>query len=277
MKIVMTDQDGVVLDVNYQATLDECGFQRCRELSEELTLVPNSDTPVARLLNNFRNALGLQLTAAIGEKGAVIRWGTVCRHLMSIPNSILNDYCYKLAELFRKLEARGHCLVAIGDTATWIREGQTFEPKRRLFLLDNLREQTVGCYLRVSDAKGLAQINNDLFAEGSEMIRGLPLPTGLVAEDFNARYGIIIMNASGCSKTKGYQTLRQILETGYPDHEPLSFFMIGDGDSDIIQDPRVIHCAVGNATAAIKQTASFISEQPHTKGFLDCLAWIAQQ
>ena len=61
----MTDQDGVVLDVNYQATLDECGFQRCRELSEELTLVPNSDTPVARLLNNFRNALGLQLTAAI--------------------------------------------------------------------------------------------------------------------------------------------------------------------------------------------------------------------
>ena len=157
-----------------------------------------------------------------------------------------------------------------GDSATWIREGKKFSPNRRILIIDEFRRQTIGFYLRTTNSDGLACLDDDWFYIGSNTIKDIPVPTNIEAKDFNAEYGIIIMNAIGVSKTDGYKFLRQ----KYPQ---ASFYMIGDRDMDIINDTSVVHCAVHNASANFKEIAEFISRKDITAGLIDCLQWIAKQ
>ena len=57
MKIVMIDQDGVLLDRNYETTLDLNGF--LKRLPKGIVVVPNSDTPIERIRANFMLAAGM--------------------------------------------------------------------------------------------------------------------------------------------------------------------------------------------------------------------------
>lgn len=262
MKIVMIDQDGVLLDKNYKTTADMQDF--LRNLPEGFRIVPNSDTPVERILNNFKVVAGLQADITIGEKGAVV----VCYGQTYFISNIqgIDDYLENLKHAFVDLD----CDIAVGDSATWVREEKKFKPNRRMLIIDGLRKQTIGFYLRTTNDDGVACIDNQWFNIGITVVKTIPLPKGLEAKDFNIKYGIIIMNAINVSKTNGYLFLRQ----KYPG---AVFYMIGDGDMDIIDDPNVIHCAVANASTNFKKIARFISDKEITAGLIDCLHWIAKQ
>lgn len=258
----MVDQDGVLMGRNYQTTADVKSF--LQGLPKEIKIIPNSDTPVKRISNNFEVLAGLQTDVVIGEKGAVV----LCGGRISLISNIqgIGDYLKRLRRAFSNLD----CDIVTGDSATWIREGKRFASNRRMLIIDGLRKQTIGFYIRTTNSDGVACLDDLWFNAGVAITKSIPLPTGLEAKDFNAKYGIIIMNAIGVSKTDGYRFLRQ----KYPG---AVFYMIGDGDMDIIDDPNVIHCAVANASTNFKKIARFVSDKEITAGLIDCLQWIVKQ
>lgn len=262
MKIVMIDQDGVLLDRNYKTTLDLNGF--LQKLPRKVMIVPNSDTPIERIGANFFATAGINPCAMIGEKGTIVALGG---KLYSISNIVgIRDYLKRLQRVFSEAD----CDIAVGDSATWIREQKKFSPSRRMLIIDSMRRQTVGFYLRTTNAEGVACLDDEWFAVGSGIAKSIPLPSGIEAKDFNAPYGIVIMNAIGISKTDGFKFLRQ--------HFPRAvFYMIGDGDADIIDDPKVVHCAVANASVSLKNVARFVSDFQVTAGLVDCLRWAMGQ
>jgi hypothetical protein len=255
----MTDQDGVLLDRGYKTTIAIGNF--LQRLPKGIVLVPNSDTPVERISNNFFWAAGIRPEIIIGERGAVVSF---CGKLYTFDHiSGLQSYLKRLKQAF----AGQDCDVAVGDSATWVRDQKIFAPNRRMLIIDDLRRQSIGFYLRTTDSYGVALRDDSWFRAGCRIVKRILLPAGIVANDFNEAYGIVIMDAAGVSKTSGYEFLLQ----KYPTAE---FFMIGDGDADIIGSNRITHCAVANASAKIKKVAKFVSQKTFTEGFLDCLSWI---
>jgi len=259
MKVVMIDQDGVLLGRNYQATIKIADF--FRNLPADVMIVPNSDTPVARIRYNFEQIAGIRPEVVIGEKGAVVALGDRDHFISAIKG--LEEYRQQLISRFGD---RG-CEIVIGDSATWIRERKKFTPNKRMLIVDSYRQQTVGFYIVATDNEGVARLDNEWYEEGSAIVRQLALPQGIEAKDFNAKYGIVIMNAAGITKTDGYRLLLQ----HYPNDQ---FFMIGDSVIDIIEDAKVIHCAVGNACAEFKQKAAYVAPSQITAGLKECLQWI---
>ncbi len=259
MKIVMTDQDGVLLDKSYKTTIAIGSF--LQRIPKGIVLVPNSDTPVERISNNFFWAAGIRPKIIIGERGSVVSFNGKFYTFNHV--SGLQSYLTRLEQVF----AGQDCDVVVGDSATWMRDQKVFLPKRRMLVIDGFRRQSIGFYLRMTDDYGVALRDDAWFRAGCRIAKRIPLPTGIVANDFNDAYGIVIMDAEGASKTSGYEFLFK----KYPGAE---FFMIGDGDADVIESNRVTHCAVANASAKIKKASKFVSERPFTEGFLDCLSWI---
>lgn len=258
----MIDQDGVLLDRNYKTTLDLNGF--LQKLPRRIVIVPNSDTPIERIGTNFSAIAGIKPDTMIGEKGAIVTLGG---KLYSISNIVgIKGYLERLKRVFSAVD----CDIAVGDSATWIREQKKFSPDRHMLIIDSMRRQTIGFYLRTTNAEGIACLDDEWFAMGSSIAKTIPLPEGIEARDFNTSYGIVIMNAIGISKTDGFKFLRQRFPQAI-------FYMIGDGNADIIDDPKVIHCAVANASVDLKIVARFVSDRQITAGLIDCLRWVIRQ
>lgn len=258
----MTDQDGVLFDKSYQSTGEIKSL--VKQLSNDILIVPNSDTPILRAQRNFKRVLGVTPNIVVGEKGAIVLFKKIKYPLGNVRG--IDDFLESLKQSFSQID----CEIVVGDSATWIREKKMFTPNRKMLIIDGLREQTIGFYLRATDSQGIAQIDNQWFEEGSDIVRKLEIPEGLIAEDFNSQYGIVIMNTKDTDKTTGYN----FLSDQFPD---ATFFMIGDNDADIIREKSVIHCAVKNASQSLKSKSAFASNKPFTEGLRDCLDWINLQ
>jgi hydroxymethylpyrimidine pyrophosphatase-like HAD family hydrolase len=256
----MVDQDGVVLNSSYLLTED---ITELLENSKKagLIIVPNSDTPVERLANNFEAAVGFRPFVTIGEKGAVVNIGDQYFKAANIEG--ISEYIANLGEVFRAFGAQ----VVKGDSATWIREQKHFLPNKKTIVIDGFRRASIAFYLRMTDDIGIAQVNEKWAEEGLSLVSELSLPLGLETYDYNPKYGIAISNAKGISKTSGYKLLKE----RYPEAE---FYMIGDGAIDIIRDNSVRHLAVANAVPEFKEKAVYVSPLEITQGFADCINWI---
>jgi len=256
----MVDQDGVVNDKNYQTTKNIQKF--VNNLADYgVIIVPNSDTPVKRLTYNFEVLLGIKSSIIIGEKGAVVQ---VNDEEFLFDNSISTDhFINKLKEVF----LRAGAMVVIGDSATWIRARMQFKPNSDLLIVDALRQQSIGFYLRTSDSDGIAQVNEKWAERGKLLLTEIKLPKGIKNIVYNSTYGIFIGSISGICKSNGFNFLKTI----FPED---MFFMIGDDDIDIIEDNSVIHCAVANGSQAFKEKSEFVSIHPFTEGLEECLSWI---
>jgi len=260
MKIVMLDWDGVVVDQEYRPTKDiRVTVQQL--LNSEITIVPNSDTPIPRLRRFCESTLGMTAETVIGERGAIV----------AIANRTLRPVYIEGIEqcreqLTRVFSERGHA-VYVGDSTVWVRGKKLFEPNRRIVLIDDLRQQTLSCFLFSTDEQGLPRVDTIWADEAMALATTVKLPAGLSPWDYNPTYGIAIANVADVSKTDGYRLLR----SEYPD---AAFFMVGDSDSDIIADESVSHCAVGNATETLKSRANFVARTPFTEGLEECLLWI---
>ncbi len=261
--VVMVDQDGVVCGTDYNTTADVRTLTRLFQETGNL-LVPNSDTPALRLQRNFDVFLGFRPDTVIAEGGAVV----VSRGVASHPANIRGVVAYRRA-LAGRFCSRG-ITVMIGDSATWIREGRLFPPGQRLLIIDGLRKQTVGFYLKATDVNGVPVTDAGWSAEGFRMAEDLPLPRGLLPLDYNPKYGIAISNATGVTKTTGYRVLRER-------YRQAEFFMIGDSDADIIEDPAVTLCSVGNGSAKLKERAAFVANGTITAGLAECLSWVMER
>lgn len=259
-KIVMVDQDGVVCDKNYQITKDIKEKVRKMVENDGIIIVPNSNTPAERLIKNFEDMLGIVLNAVIAEDGAVV---IVCDRKIYASEINIEQFRQDLRDLFLDYGA----IVEIGDSATWIRERKAFTPNSKLFIIDGLREQTIGFYLKMTDESGVPYTDEAWSAKGLALVSQLAWPNQLNQLEYNPKYGIAISTVHGTTKTSGYLSLR--LE--YSDSR---FYMIGDTDFDIIQDDRVILCAVANASPLLKENADFVANSTFTEGLEECLEWL---
>lgn len=256
----MIDQDGVVTDRNYRVTCDISGTLLEIEKAGYI-IVPNSDTPLVRLQNNFNVLLGIQPDHAVAEYGAVVQVGrekVFTSNVQGIP-----EYRKSVQQAF----LNSGWDVAIGDSATWVRDRKKFEPNRKLLIVDGMREQSVGMYFKRTNHEGLPQTSEEIGAEGMAILGEISMPSGCLPFVYNPPYGIAISNVQGVSKTAGYRVLR----ARYPD---ASFFMIGDQQMDFIEDPSVTVCAVGNASPELKTRSRFVACGEITRGLDECLWWI---
>lgn len=262
MKVVMIDQDGVVFNQDYRTTKDISGI--IREItSHGAILVPNSDTPAVRLINNFERSLGLLPETVISEREAVISH----KGKILTPANIqgIKEYSALLEKTFKQ---KGY-LTAIGNSVTWIRQKKRFKPNQKILIIDGLRQQTVGFYLRVTDREGIAKVDTEWYSKGLKLVSTIPIPEGLIDDDYNTEYGIVIMHAKEVDKTTSYHFLKEI-------HPSAQFFMVGDSESDIIKDKSVVHCAVANGTKQLKSICGFVANNPFTLGLEECLKWICK-
>src|SRR3989338_46146 len=262
-RIVMVDQDGVVCNKDYQITKDI--KERVRDITENdgIIIVPNSNTPAKRLINNFEVMLGITPDIVIAEDGAVV---VVRDHKIYSSKTNIVQFVRDLRDLFLFNGA----VVEIGDSATWIREGKKFTPNSKLLIIDGLREQTVGLYLKETDKNGMPYTSDEWSQDGLVIISQLTWPNQLNQLEYNSKYGIAISTVRGATKTSGYLALREKCPAD-------EFYMIGDTDYDIIQDNIVILCAVANATPLLKERASFIANSILTEGLEECLDWIIKK
>lgn len=263
LKVIMIDQDGVISDKNYQVTKNISSLVGTM-CSQGIIIVPNSDTPIDRLRKNIEFLLGFRANSIIGEKGAVVSLNGQCKFTREIFG--IDEYRLSLEKLFLGLGVP----VYIGDSATWIREGKTFVPNSHLMIIDALRQQSVGFYLKRSDERGLTYTDLDWCEQGLKMISNLELPNGLEPLDYNPKYGIAIANASRVKKADGYRLLRDFFGQA-------RYFMVGDQMTDFIDDPDVIQCAVGNSEEAYKDVSTFVASKQITEGLEECLRWIIAQ
>jgi len=264
MKIVMLDQDGVVCDRQYQPTADIS--ELIYELGQDgqIIIAPNTDTPVERIKRNYYQMIGLKPTVIVAERGAVVEINGRQDLVKNICG--IREFIVEAEKVFRSM----NCCVEIGDASSWIHEGKKFRPNSYTLIVDGLREQTIAMYFMKIGYDGLASVDPVFARHGLEVINSLVLPAGLDKPDYNEKYGIAICNATGVSKTDGYMLLRK-------QYSLAEFYMVGDSDSDIILDESVIHCAVANASAGLKEKASFIADRPITEGLAECLEWIRSQ
>lgn len=260
MKAVMIDQDGVVYNEHYVTTAD-LDFNRL--LSENVILIPNSDTPLARLVNNFEKVFGVKPRAAIAENGAVVLCNgtvhyscTVCR---------LQEYRRKIARTL----ADKNFTVLIGDSTTMVQQKKKMPPNCMMAIIDKLRERSISLYLFKTDTEGNCHIDDHVAEYGLKIISAMNFEIELMSFNYNKAYGIAIAGAADANKSIGYHILRELL--------PGTYFMIGDSDSDVIDDLSVVHCCVANSTRKLIEISRYSSPFAYTEGLSDCLEWIYQQ
>lgn len=255
----MIDLDGVVLDKKYQTTKDIS--KNVERAAQNLLLVPNSDTPILRLEKFFFDALGFRCQVVIGELGATLRYYNSLIQTCQIFG--LDSFISQIKDRLKSIGAK----VFFGDSTTWIREGKCFQSNCKIVLIDALRTQSTGLFFLETTDAGNTTINNVWSSQCMNVLQKIDRPKGLTEFCYNGKYGFVGCNAEGITKTNGYLALKKLMPKA-------QFFMIGDSDIDIINDPDIIHLAVANGTNGLKLRAKFISNQPYTGGLGDCLDWI---
>jgi len=260
MKIIMVDQDGVICNKDYQATCDiKTELLKCKK--EKILLIPNSDTPTERLINNFSNMINFTASTVIAEKGAVIHdHGNIFKTIFSgkIESTI--------ASIFQVFNSE-NCIIEIGDSATWIRENRTFKKNKKILLIDGYRKSSLAFYALQTGPNGIPQINSSWFKKVSEMTARINVPENFTEWDINLKYGIIILHHKNASKTLGYEFFKK-------KYHKAKFYMVGDGDIDIIDSPDIVHCGIKNSSNNFKDISVYCSNKPHTKGLKDVINWI---
>jgi len=261
MKIIMVDQDGVIVDREYKTN---CDIRLSVQTALKTTyLVPNSGTPLKRLRTNFQDWLGFFPNTLIAEQGAIVSHDS--SDFCTVEINGISEYI----ELFQK-KLRNIAKIYIGDSATWIRDKRKFQPNSEIIIIDQYRQQSVSFYSLVTDQRGDTYIDNGWSQLVLSALKKIALPIGLNFFNYDREYGIAVASPEGANKTIGYNFLKKLLPNPY-------FYMIGDSDADVIDDPEVIHCAVANASEKLKQKAAFVADKNYTAGLEECLNWIIGQ
>lgn len=255
----MIDMDGVVLNREYQTTKDIS--ESAGKAAKTLLLVPNSDTPIVRLERFFFNAIGVNCDVIIGELGAILKYQNSLIHICKIAD--IDLFVSRIKDKFESIGAE----VYLGDSTTWIKDNRCFQPNRNLVLIDAFRTQSVGMFFLKAMPNGNAGIDDVWSSQCLEVLKKINRPAGLTAFFYNSKYGFAGCNAKGITKTSGYLALKEIIPK-------TQFYMIGDSDIDIIDDPNVVHLSVANGTNNLKARSKFISKYNYTEGLEDCLEWI---
>ena len=262
MKIVLLDQDGVVCDSKYQVTTNQITETVREFIKKGGLIIPNSDTPRERLGSNVVDMLSFSPKHMICEKGANVFYKG--NDLFLVDESWFEEASRMLARTFSSLSDN----VYVGDSSSWVRNKRRFTPLKSVILLDGFRKSSIAFYALKTDKNGNLTIDEDWFYHVSEIVKSQIDFSNQKVWDINVKYGIVIVHDLATEKTLGYNFFRK----KYPNDQ---FFMIGDGDIDVINCDHVVHCSVGNGLDFFKSQSEYVSEFNFTEGLVDILKWIS--
>lgn len=271
-RIVLFDVDGTIIDREYKLTIAEDIFlQHVRRAeSAGVLLGLSSDTPWYTL-----RRLAERLTfngPIVAEKGGVVD----LRGESSLPHFTLSE-----AEQFGSLHAKvvtalaevdsGRWILGSGDVIDfqrWIKKLPSGQPGDVAVFTNPHRLTSFSCWTRGwidgewrRDASTMNRVFSSIAREGGNL--------GQLWDerdlDLNPHYGTIIIHHRRMRKVLALPLIRD----AYPG---VPITMVGDGQSDWLDDPDVEQMAVGNAVVEYRKHCSWTAPSPVTAGVVEVLS-----
>ncbi len=261
-KLVLFDLDKTIIDTEYRLTDGRFSqeIQQLIDIGWKFGL--SSDTPLESL-KNWYDQFGMN-GPIIAERGSVIWFPD---------NKIIETTLY--VDIFKTVKSnlveylikKGYAFY-FGDVTQVIRNKTTFPGlvEKRLVLVQAYRRCSFNFYGRKINQAGELEIDNEITEELHQIVMGeMPEINFLIIEDYNPEYGILILSPANVTKRSG--TLYLLSYLGLD-----RIGMVGDSISDILGTDIAFHYAVGNATAAFKDIANYISTESFTSGVVDIIS-----
>jgi len=255
------DLDRTIIDESYQIT-DKNIFGTLKDAKRLMVIGLNSDTPIISL-RQWRSYLRIGHTGPlIAERGAILEVQGK-KHFVSKARfaSFKKNVIQAVQEAFPGTK------IALGDVTQMLIEKQKFLDCSKAVMINDYRECSFSCYLRVIDDSGQPVIDHNWSDNVLRVIKNVVLPLHVDKPFYDPEYGIFIINAIDTIKSSGAKVL---LSKNYHDYK---LFMVGDSMSDYLEEIAV-HCAVNNAKDAFKEKSSFVAKSKYTSGVIECINWI---
>ena len=259
-RLVLLDLDGTLIDEDYHLPTDIISaLNRGKDAGWLIGL--NSDTPLKPLQVWWRK-LGLN-GPIIAEKGAILWLPDGRQMLTSNAEDLFASLREEAVELFLRVPG---CLVVVGDATEFVRSVTHLTGCDSCVVAVNAyRRCSLSFFVRTVGEQGKLIEDPAVARDVVERI-GILTPRYPILSDgqLDERYCIFIVNAPDTDKTKGVHRLLQELQTE-------EVIMIGDSMSDFIDEPRVKHYAVGNASLEFKAKCEGVAKRAYTEGVLELL------
>lgn len=251
--IIFSDVDGVWLDESKKFAFPNP--QNLRILNEArkagFRLILNSDTG-AQTLASFADRLGFDTDLVIAENGGVIY----------SPQEKTSEYLSPFAPTFKPLRKRfeevlisqaPEALVFLGDATRFIQETVTLPGfSGTFYAINGTRETSFGVYTRYVAKSGKMEVIDELTERTELMLAEIlsTFPEGRVLS--LRRYPIVGSCLVRDPNLRKSTAVERVINRRPSD---LIYFMLGDTEADSMETlaPRVITCAVGNATPILKE------------------------
>lgn len=251
--IIFSDLDGVWFDESRNFAFPDA--RNLAVLSDArkagFRLVLNSDTG-AQTLASFANTLGFDTDLVIAENGGIIY----------SPQKKTREYLSPLASVFKPLRKRfeeilvdqaPQAMIFLGDATRFMQETTTLpEFSGTFYAINGTRETSFGVYTRYVDKDGNLEVVDELTKQTEimiqEILEDIPLGKNLSLRRY-PMVGSCLVRDPNLRKSIAVERVIDRLPSG------LFYFMIGDTEADSMETlaPRVITCAVGNATPGLKE------------------------
>jgi hydroxymethylpyrimidine pyrophosphatase-like HAD family hydrolase len=273
--LILIDLDETLVDCQYQLTADASLLHQSIRDAQRLgyKVGINSDSSLATLQHRARE-FAMQ-GPLVAERGGTIATDADANPIYTVSQNI-NFQNLRDAFIARmtSCEQAQDWLVLCGNVNAFanrlpdIPEAET--SARFAVLINTLRKASFSCFARERDGNSWALGKQSLSAAYSELKHvAARFPELWESRDLeiNERSGILIFHHTETRKLKCVGYLCE--NTGYN-----KIYMIGDSMGDFMDDERVIHCAVGNASAEYRSHCSMVAQAAHTAGVTELITGI---
>ena len=262
--IVLIDVDKTLIDDKYKLTADIRTTVKTTEQKCSVGLCSDSAIQSLRYWASEIGASGY----LVGELGSLIYDARHDATTVINPDSTSWLTCLRDETILYLMKELPNITILIGDSVQFIRNRiQIPFVADNVVFINGYREESFGIHVRSFNPRTQElTCNPDYLSKIRQVVQSLSskLSKIPITIDENQDYGIIIVHARKTSKKNGVSKL--LSQT-----DAKRVFMIGDSMADYIDDHRVIHCSVGNASTDFKKKCQHGSQHHYTEGVRDIL------
>lgn len=255
--VLLSDLDNTLVEDGFKFLPEHIVPTITKAKAEGLKIGLSSDTPF-EALEIWRDRFGMN-GPLIAEKGAIV--GTESG---LIYNKSDNDAFLSSRESITEESSKRGFLVWKGNPVEALRTDLHIgNPEDKVLLVNNFRRCSLGFFFRKVGRSGSLEVNGTTTFLTMQIIRE-HYPIFDVDEDFNEKYGLVIVARKGTNKRSGTKILmgsEKLNEIG----------MIGDSMSDYLGSDMAKHYAVANASEAFKKESDYIANKRLAQGVTEIL------
>lgn len=254
---VLSDLDNTLVEGGHKLNSQDIASTIARAKTDGWVIGLSSDTPY-EALEIWRDRFGMN-GPLIAEKGALI--GSEGGLIYNKEDS--DAFLDSREKIVRVLFDKGFFLWTGNPVEALRADLRIGNPGNNIALINTLRRCSLGFFFRRVAQDGTMIVDARTTHLGMQDIREF-YPTFEVDEDYNEKYGLVIIARKGTNKRSGTKLLMDregLMEVG----------MIGDSISDFIGSDIAKHYAVANAASSFKDRADYVAQETLTSGVVEIL------